>query len=103
MLSNQRPPLYPQLFHARAQRARIDAENFGGAFFSVDYPARFVEGARNVMTLDVLERLDGRDIRPVLGPKHRLVDLHNWAARQHDGALDDVLQFAHVAGPAIVL
>jgi hypothetical protein len=44
------------------------------ALFSVDYPAGFIEDARNVLTLDVLERLNGGDIRPVLGPKHRLVD-----------------------------
>src|SRR4030095_560105 len=96
-----RRPLYSKLLHPRSQGTGVDAKELRGTLLAVHNPMGFVQGPQDVSALRVLKRIHRQFLRRFTGAHHRFIDLDNGPTGEHRGALDDVLQFTHVARPVV--
>src|ERR1019366_6294138 len=109
-------PFYPQRFDAFAQRARFYAQDFGGAVSAFDFPVRLLQNFHKIVALVLPHFRFGQDSRRSgsFGARRgcgvsglRLsggkIKFKRAAARENDGAFDDVSQFADVSGPIVAL
>src|SRR5882724_1245511 len=83
------------------QRRSFDAEPGGGSPGASDHPVRLIENSRDEGSLDAFERLDflGRTLRHGLDPNRR--QCQAGTRREDYGALDHVLELAHVSRPRV--
>src|SRR5207245_2147745 len=102
--------------HARLERSALHAKERSGAAGSGDAPLSLPQGAEDVLALGFLERGDGRgNCEGCQGGRGRGAfgdgsgglelgerDAKVFPRREQDGALDEVFEFADVAGPGIV-
>src|SRR5262249_25656167 len=97
-----------ELLHPATERARVHVQHARGALRSVDPPAGSLEDRDDVLTLDLVERLRigrglfrGDGCPGGTGRNGLWRNLEVRTARQDDGALDHVLELAHVPGPGV--
>ena len=113
--------LNAQLLDAKSRRAGLEIEQSRGAVGAFDHSACLPEHGDDVLSFDLFERLHGNSFsrrhrgrsarglgarcasgRELLARRPQLpIDDELIAAREHDGALDRVLQLAHVPGPGV--
>src|SRR5206468_7630938 len=90
-----------ELFHAGLEGRSLEAQDSGGAALTADPPSGLVENRGDVPAFEVLQAARLR-LRIAAGrSRHEFAKLEAALGREDDRPLDDVLQFAHVAGPGI--
>ena len=91
-----------ELLEPAAQRVGVETQERGRALRPVDHPTCSPEDVQDMVTLDSFEC----EARAGGGRRDRLAedvaaDLQRAPGREDDGALEDILQLADVAGPGI--
>src|SRR5215207_574716 len=102
-----RMTLDPQLVHTGAQGARPQAQDLRGAGRTFDAPSRAVKDLADVIALNVDQRSEPATLSRHFLDVQRFADepreIEGALARDHERALDDVLQLTDIAGPVVTL
>ena len=102
-----RRSLDAQLVHAGAQRARAQAQDLRGAGRPFDAPSGALKDLADVIAFDVDERSEPAALSRHFLDVQRLADepreIERAFARDHEGALNHVLQLTDVARPVVAL
>jgi len=111
-LTPNRRAANPQLLHTRVERTGIQAESAGRAVRAFDLPAAAWQTCRMLRPVVACRVSSRRRVRLARldrqtrgGASHwtqlNSIQLQDGAGRQDDRALEDILQFADVAGPVV--
>ena len=93
-----------ELLHPRMKRRPFHSKSSGRASRAADDPIGLFEGAQDVFSLGVFERRNGgRRGRPGRFQLREREFQFGAGRREDDGAFNDVLKLADVAGPVIPL
>jgi hypothetical protein len=89
-----------------AERAGAEPQALGRLSASLEDPAALIENPDDVGAFDVFECVGGgrgrrTGARMATPETKRAVDLQDWAGREDQGPVDDVLELADVPGPVI--
>src|SRR5262245_46538065 len=91
---------HSQFLHFPLERGPFHSESLGSTVRTADQSARFEKDSADMPALEVFQGY--RQLGPVLRLRLQFIDrsVQGRAFRKDDGALDEVFQFAYVAGPA---